>query len=417
MHLNRGISVVAAGTGINLALGVLYSWSIFKESITQSVQQGGAGGFHWDLASINDPYALACLVFAFCMIPAGRMQDHLGPRLTAFSGGVLVSLGFLLISQSYNYWVWLLGFGGLVGAGIAFGYAAATPAALKWFSPTRSGLIAGIVVSGFGLAPAYIAPLGNWLVQTQGLLDTMQFFGIAFLLVVSLLSLLLVKPPEHHQPAAQIDARHHGASVAQPGFTPRELLRKWRFWALWVLYFIGAGAGLMVIGSISGMAKMSMGELAFLAVAILALGNASGRIILGQLADRYGRSLTLAWVFLFQALLMFAAAFASPDSGALLVVLMATLIGFNYGANLAIFPSITKVLWGMRHFGVNYGMLFTAWGLGGFVMVKLSEWLKASSGNFTSSFLVAGCLLLLGVGIALYLHTHKQKLKAQLLGS
>ena len=156
--MNKGIRVVIAGTGINLSLGILYTWSIFKESIKESITAKIPGSFSWDMASINDPYAVACLVFAFMMIYAGRIQDKFGARITAFIGGILVSIGFMLIARSSEYWVWVLGFGGLVGTGIAFGYASATPVALKWFPPNKSGLIAGIVVSGFGLASAYIAP-------------------------------------------------------------------------------------------------------------------------------------------------------------------------------------------------------------------------------------------------------------------
>ena len=411
MKFNRCIAVVVAGTGINLALGILYSWSVFKESIKNAIVAGGEGAFAWNIASINDPYALACLVFAFTMIPAGRVQDKFGARITAFIGGVLVSMGFLLIAHSVDYWNWVVGFGGLVGAGLAFGYSAATPAALKWFPPAKSGLVAGIVVAGFGLAPAYIAPLATYLVGAYGLLHTMLFFGVAFFVVVSLLSLLLVPPPADHRPAGSLDSRVHGASHPRPAESPLDLLKKGQFWMLWVLYFIGAGAGLMIIGSISGLAKASMGEMAYVAVAILALGNASGRVVAGMLADKFGRSKTLAGMFLFQALLMFGAAYAtyaSQSSGALVVVLVATLIGFNYGANLAIFPSYAKVLWGMPHFGVNYGMLFTAWGVGGFVMVKLSEFLKAQSGSSTLSFLVAGCLLMAGMVLALKLDAHKK---------
>lgn len=412
MKFNRGISVVIAGTGINLALGILYSWSVFRESIRGAIAAGGDGGFNWDIASINDPYALACLVFAFMMIPAGRAQDRFGPRIAAFTGGVLVSAGFVLISLSVNYWVWVIGFGGLVGAGLAFGYSAATPAALKWYPPSKSGLVAGIVVAGFGLAPAYIAPLATYLVGSRGLLPTMLFFGIAFLVVVSLLSVFLVRPPADYKP---VETDNRGslvevrASFPHTDETPQSLLKKPQFWALWLLYFIGAGAGLMVIGSISGLAKLSMGEQAYLAVAILALGNASGRVLAGMLSDRFGRRKVLAGVFLFQALLMFGAASASQSSGALLVVLVATLIGFNYGANLAIFPSYAKDLWGMPHFGINYGMLFTAWGIGGFAMIKLSEILRAQSGSFTLSFLVAGGLLLVGLVLALKLDDHKEQ--------
>lgn len=415
----RGVTVVMAGTGINLALGILYSWSVFKESIRSSIVSGGDAAFHWEPASINDPYALACLVFAFTMIPAGRAQDRFGPRIAAFIGGLLVSMGFLLIAHSVDYWVWVIGFGGLVGAGLAFGYSAATPAALKWFPPNKSGLIAGIVVAGFGLAPAYIAPLASHLVASQGLLPTMQAFGIAFLIVVSALSMLLVLPPPGFKPAELKSRRNDNNQKIRETFphtdeTPSTLLVKRQFWALWLLYFIGAGAGLMVIGSISGLAKLSMGEQAYLAVAILAVGNASGRVLAGMLSDKFGRRSVLAGVFLFQALLMFGAAYASQSSGALLVVLVATLIGFNYGANLAIFPSYAKDLWGMPHFGVNYGMLFTAWGVGGFAMIKLSEMLKAQSGSFTLSFLVAGGLLLTGLVLTLRLDDHKEAARAAL---
>ncbi len=126
---NKGWIVTFAGTGINLALGILYTWSIFKGAIEKSIKAGGEGAFNWDLAKLNDPYSVCCLVFAFSMILAGKCQDKLGPRITAFLGGILVSLGLLLISQSSNYIIWVIGFGILAGAGIGFGYSAATPPA------------------------------------------------------------------------------------------------------------------------------------------------------------------------------------------------------------------------------------------------------------------------------------------------
>ena len=158
MSKNRGWTVTFSGTGINLALGILYTWSVFKGAINVSITKGGPGAFTWDPASLNDPYAICCLVFAFATVLAGRIQDKWGPRVTAFLGGILVSIGLILISQTTSYAVWLVGFGLLAGAGIGFGYAAATPPALKWFPPQKTGLVAGLVVSGFGLASVYIAP-------------------------------------------------------------------------------------------------------------------------------------------------------------------------------------------------------------------------------------------------------------------
>lgn len=420
---NKGRIVVLAGTGINLALGILYTWSIFKGAIKHSIEAGGSGAFVWDLANLNDPYAVCCLVFACSMIIAGKCQDTYGPRLTAIIGGILVGLGFIWISQSNAYWSWIIGFGMLVGMGIAFGYSSATPPALKWFPPNKSGLVAGVVVSGFGLASVYIAPLSQYLLGAWGLSKTMLFFGIAFLIVVSLLALLLQNPPEGYRPAGFVDRRHPTSKTGAAcvlfediNLSPREVLRTGDFWRVWFLYFIGAGAGLMVIGSVAGMAKSSMGGNAFLVVAILAIGNAGGRIVAGYLADKVGRSHTLAGVFSLQAIFMFGAIpiIGAQSPSAIWLIILTTGIGFNYGANLALFPTFAKDLWGMKHFGMNYGILFTAWGIGGFFMSKFSQALKVSSGSFTTSFAMSGSLLVAGVCFIVFIKDEKDELRQEI---
>ncbi|MEN6428399.1 MAG: OFA family MFS transporter [Phycisphaerales bacterium] len=398
---NRGWVVTFAGTGINLALGILYAWSVFKAAIAKD--------FGWEPERLNDPYALCCLVFAFAMILAGRCQDKLGPRVTAFIGGLLVSAGLLWVSTTTSYTVWVLGFGVLAGAGIGFGYSSATPPALKWFGPAKTGLIAGLVVAGFGLASVYIAPLSKYLLNNYDVLIAMRFYGVAFLIVVCGLSLLLVNPPAGYVPPSA-GAKKKAAAAAVTA-TPGEMLRTPTFYLLWVMYFIGAGAGLMVISSVNSMASRSMGEAAFVAVAVLAIGNAGGRIVAGLLSDRIGRRWTLMIVLLFQAVLMFVAipVTGSQTMPAVVIVLIATLIGFNYGANLSLFPSFTKDLWGLKTFGMNYGLVFTAWGVGGFVLPRVQQMLRTRSGNYASSFIVAGGLLLIGAAMTFLLKPRQPK--------
>ncbi len=390
---NRGWTVTAAGLGINLALGILYAWSLFKGAIEKE--------FGWQGSQLNDPYALCCLVFAFAMIVAGRCQDKFGPRLTASIGGLLVGAGFVVCSTTNSYGIWLLGFGVLAGVGIGFGYSSATPPALKWFPASKTGMIAGLVVAGFGLAPVYLAPTSQYLLGHYQVQKSMLILGLAFVVIVCGLAQLLVNPPAGYvagpKPAAGAAAKPAAASS-----TPGEILRQPTFWLLWVIYFIGAGAGLMVIGSISGMAKQSLGNLAFVAVAIMAIGNAGGRILAGTLSDKIGRRWTLCLVLSVQAALMFLAIplTGAKDTAAVIIVLLAALIGANYGANLALFPSYTKDLWGLKSFGVNYGVLFTAWGVGGLVLPRLQQTLTASSGgSYRSSFITAGLLLLVGAAL------------------
>ena len=404
---NRGWTVTFAGMGINLALGILYTWSIFQAAIKKSIETGGEGAFNWDLSSISDPYAVCCLVFSFSMILAGKVQDKLGPRLTAVIGGALVGAGLLLVSQSTSYAIWVLGFGVLTGAGIGFGYSSATPPALKWFPGGKTGLIAGLVVAGFGLAPVYIAPLASYLLGVFGLQQAMMIFGGAFFVVVSILAMFLINPPPGYVPVSpnpEADKIQKAAPAAIE-MLPGQVLRSAKFWKLWALYFIGAGAGLMVIGSVAGMAKASMGEAAFVAVAIMAVGNASGRIIAGVVSDAIGRHRALAIFMALQAINMVLAIFVvgTQGSAALMIVLSATFIGFNYGTNLALFPAFAKTWWGLKSFGVNYGFLMTAWGIGGFVMTRVNSMLVAKSGGYSYSFALAAVLLGICAVIALTL--------------
>ncbi len=403
---NKGWTVVSAGLAINLALGVLYAWSIFKGAIKASIEKGGEGAFQWDIASINDPYAVCCLAFAFSMILAGKCQDKIGPARTALIGGLLVGAGFTLMGFSSSYMAWVIGFGVLAGSGFGFGYSAATPPALKWFSPSKTGLIAGIVVAGFGIAPVYIAPLASYLIGAYGIPKSMMFLGIGFTVLVCGLSFLLVNPPQGFVPAEPADPgplAKLNASKPTVNATVSEMLRNYKFYVLWVAFFIGSGAGLMVIGSVAGLAKKSMGPMAFVAVAIMALGNAGGRVVAGVLSDKIGRRATLFIMLALQAVMMFAAMAVVNSGSAVLLVLLATFIGFNYGSNLCLFPSFAKDYWGTKNYGLNYGTLFTAWGVGGFVMGKVSEMINAGPGGLGKSFMLAGVLLVGGAAMTIFL--------------
>lgn len=382
-----------AGLGINLALGILYTWSIFKQAIKESVIARD-GVFQWDIASLNDPFAVCCLMFTVAMVFAGRIQDKLSPRLTAAIGGILTGAGLIVISQSNALFAWIVGFGILTGLGLGFGYASATPPAIKWFPASKTGMIAGLVVAGFGLASVYIAPLANYLIAVFGLSQSMLIFGVSFMVVVCLLSLFLVNPPKDYVPVDPAATPSPGAPAVNTNidFSPLEMLKTASFYRLWLMYFIGAGAALIIIGGVAGMAKESMGDLAWIVVALMAVGNAGGRIAAGIISDKIGRTKTLLIMMSLQSAIILSLLFIG-QSEAVLLVAAATLVGFNYGTNLSLFPSATKDYFGLKNFGINYGLLFSAWGIGGFIFPRVSQMIVAQTGTQQTAYLLCSILL------------------------
>jgi len=461
---NKGWTVTLAGIGINLALGVLYTWSVIKKAIPSE--------WGWSDADKALPYSIACIVFACVMVPAGRLQDRIGPRWVATAGGILTGIGCIIASYAVTVLWFVIGFGVFAGAGIGLGYAAATPPAVKWFSARKTGLIAGLVVAGFGLASVYISPIANnltgfslsgkpvpeleMLAREQARFDselkaaqavqgseqadpgsveithvaveiaakeaslhdagtrllalkernihrTLLFFGIGFLIVVTLLAQLLVAPPPGYLPPDVIPGGKRAADAAPINLGPGEILRTPLFYLLWTMFSFAAGAGLMIIGNITTIAKLGKIEAGFILVALLAIGNAAGRIIAGMLSDRIGRVWTMCIIFLFQACLMMVLRTGLSDMTAFIIVSM--LLGFNYGACLSVFPSAVKDNFGLKNFGINYGLVFTAWGVGGFVFPlfagKLFEAAKKTTGtgSYNDAYLTAAGVLVLAAAL------------------
>lgn len=392
---NNGWRVTFAGTGINLALGVLYTWSVIKAAIPAE--------WGWTAAQKSDPYAIACFVFAIAMIPAGRLQDKIGPRWVASIGGAMVALGCIIAGLAGSSYIgFVVGFGIFGGIGIGFGYAAATPAAIKWFPAAQTGLIAGLVVAGFGLASVYIAPAATVLLGAYGVSTTMIIFGIAFFIIVISLAQFLRNPPAGYipfDPKAESRPAHIAASRPPVDMDWHQMIRTFTFWVFWTMYVFGAAAGLMVIGSAASMAKASLGESAFIAVVVLAVGNAGGRILAGVVSDRIGRQWTLFLAFLLQSVMVLVPLFFMNNATVLLIVLL--LIGACYGANLTLFPSATKDNFGLKSFGLNYGVMFTAWGVGGLILPRIAGMIKDVTGKEDMAFYIASGLMICGALLAL----------------
>ncbi len=389
----RGWVVTFAGTGINLALGVLYSWSVIAKSLTND--------WGWTASKASLPYAVACGVFAIVMVFAGRAQDKVGPRIVATLGGVCAGTGLIISSFASEASILpiVIGFGLLVGSGMGLGYASATPPAVKWFPPHKKGMITGLVVAGFGLASVYISPLTNTLLKTFGINKSFLTLGIAFFITIVLLSQLLKNPPAGYVPANMPKPAGSAKNISQKyEYEWHEMLRTPQFYLLWLMYAFASFAGLMIIGHMAKISTLQLPgvELGFILVAILAVGNAGGRIVAGLVSDKLGRTRTMLLVFISQAavLLLF-----SRFSTTALLILGAAAVGFNYGANLSLFPSATADFFGTKNLGVNYGLVFTAWGVGGVFGGMVAGKIVDITASYNMAFAAAAVLCLCASGL------------------
>ena len=187
------------------------------------------------------------------------------------------------------------------------------------------------------------------------------------------------------------------------------MLKTWQFYVLWFIYACGAGAGLMVISIAKDLGKVTGAGV--IAVVSLAIGNGVGRIVAGMLSDKLGRKATLVIFLLLQAGMVL---LLTQVTGAAALAIIAALVGANYGSNLSLFPSVNKDYYSLKHFGVNYGLVFTAWGVGGFMLAMLAGKVKDLTGGFTYSFYASASLLVVAAIVTLFVKApHHNEVEVQ----
>jgi MFS transporter, OFA family, oxalate/formate antiporter len=394
----RGWTVTMAGLGVNLMLGVLYAWGVISAAL---IDQLG-----WSATVSQIPYMVACAIFALSMVPGGRLQDRLGPRPIIMAAAGLAGIGFLMSGLFLTPVGLTLFFGIVFGMGMGMGYAAPTPAAVKWFSPAKRGLISGLVVSGFGLAPLYIAPLTNYLLAEFGLQRTFFILGIGFFTLIMTLAQFIKNPPAGYIPEG-VDPKEEERKKILTHTTPQKVDYEWhevlktkQFYQLWTMFCFGTFAGLLIIGQLSkiGIEQAGMTN-AYMLVGIYAIFNCAGRIGCGIISDKIGRMRTMFIMFLLQVTVyVFFPSFNTP----ILLIMGVSIVGFTFGGMLTLFPATTVDYFGVKNFGINYGMVITAWGIGGVFGPLLGGIVRDLTGTYAISYVVSGGLSAAGAIMTLF---------------
>ena len=388
-HINRWWRVVG-GLLMNLALGTLYAWSIFVAPLEKE--------FHWTRTDTSTVFGIAVVVFALSFIVAGRLQDKFGPFKISLIGGILVSLGFFLCSYTHSLtWLYVC-FGVIGGLGNGFGYATPIPVMAKWF-PDKRGLAVGLAVGGYGGGSAIFGPLANLkLIPAYGVHTTFQILGVIFFFMTLIGAFLLQNPPAGYKPAGWTPAPAAKAAATTYEFSPGEVLRTPTFYFMWIAYALGALAGLMVISQLVPFAKsvhISSEAIATMGLVVGAIANASGRILSGWLSDALGRLNVLRLMIAISMLAMPVLYNVGGSVGPLYVAVF--VVYWCYGTQLSVNGAAASDFWGTKNAGINYGMLFTAWGFAGYFGAKIGGLMYDKYHNYQMAFYTAAVLALIAL--------------------
>jgi len=405
MKKNRWIILLAAVI-MNLCIGSAYAWSVFQKPLMSM--------FGWTTTQASLAFTINLSLVPFAMIVAGKIQDKKGPKLVTFVGGLIFGLGIYLTGKVSSVSGLYLTYGVLGGVGIGTIYACTVGNTIKWF-PDKRGLAGGLTAAGFGMGAVVFAPVGVNLISEYGVLETFSIFGIVYTAGIIITSFFMQAPdkdwkPENWEPSPS------AAKSFRNDKKPSEMIKLARFYLVWIMYAIGCMGGLMIIGHASPIGQERIGltpEVAAVAVGFLGLANAGGRIFWGAISDKIGRYNTLVLMFTTSAVCLLILNAASAFVPFLIGVCG---IAMSFGGYLGIMPSVTADNFGAKNIGINYGILFTAFGLAAFFGPRLAASVKqASGGDYTLAFIIVSAMNIVGILLALFVKKQQKKINEKII--
>jgi MFS transporter, OFA family, oxalate/formate antiporter len=377
--------IAFAGVLLQMALGAVYAWSVFRTPLAKQ--------FNWTISQVTLTFTIAIMVLGFASFFGGLWLKHVGPRIVAMTGGVLYGGGVFLASFSYLGLWWLyLTYGVIGGIGLGFGYIVPVAVLLKWF-PDKRGLMTGIAVGGFGAGALVTAPIATRLILSVGVLHTFACLGIAFLIVSAAAAFFMQNPPDGWKPEGWVPTQKELGQKSARDFTLREALKTWQWWALWLLLFLNTSAGISLISQeapiFEELAKITAITAAGM-VGVVSIGNALGRVFWAWASDIFGRRMTFAVMFLLQILLFWILPSFHSITG---VTILGFIILMCYGGGFGTMPAFAADYFGPANVGSIYGLMLTAWGFASAFGPLLIAYMRQSSGAYVGGLHVISVVM------------------------
>ena len=369
--------IVVAAVFMQVALGAVYAWSVFRTPLAKQ--------FGWSIPEITLTFTICIFVLGVAAFFGGLWMNRKGPRIVAITAGILYGTGVFLAGFSANKLWWLyLSYGVIGGVGLGFGYIVPVAVLVKWF-PDRRGLITGIAVGGFGAGALVTAPVAARLIQSVGVLTTFSYLGIAYLIVTVIAGYFMQNPPDGYKPAGWTPSASQVSQRAAADYTLGQALGSWQYWALWLLLFLNTSLGISLISQEAPIFQDLTKVTAVVAagmVGIVSIGNAFGRIFWAWISDLTTRKTTFFLLFLVQAILFW---FLPSIAGATVITVVAFVILMCYGGGFGTMPAFAADYFGSKNIAPIYGLMLTAWGFASAFGPLLIAQMRQTNGTYNGA--------------------------------
>jgi MFS transporter, OFA family, oxalate/formate antiporter len=389
MRTNNRWVIAIAGVFLQIALGAVYAWSVFRVPL--------ANQFGWSISEVTLTFTISIFVLGFAAFFGGLWLNRKGPRVVALTGGALYGLGIFLASFTHRLsWLYLT-YGVIGGIGLGLGYIVPVAVLVKWF-PDRRGLITGIAVGGFGAGALITAPVATRLIQSVGVLSTFAYLGIAYLIVTVMAGLFMQNPPDGWKPQGWTPTASQTSHRAGHDFTLSEALKTWQWWALWLLLFLNTCAGISIISQEAPLFQEEAGVTAAVAasmVGLASIGNAVGRVFWAWISDLITRRATFFVMFAAQILLFW----LLPNiATAWFLTIVTFVVLMCYGGGFGTMPAFTADYFGPKNVGPIYGLMLTAWGFASVFGPLLIAHMRETAGSYHGALhVIAGVMTISAV--------------------
>ena len=370
---NRWV-IAIAGIFMQVALGAVYAWSVFRVPLAKQ--------FGWSISEVTLTFTISIFVLGIAAFFGGLWLNRKGPRIVALVGGALYGIGVFLASFSANKLWWLyLSYGLIGGIGLGFAYIVPVAVLVKWF-PDRRGLITGIAVGGFGAGALITAPVATQLIQSVGVLATFAYLGIAFLIVTVVAGLFMQNPPDGWKPEGWTPTALETRQRTGHDYTLSDALKTWQWYALWLLLFLNTFAGISIISQEAPIFQELVKVTAVVAasmVGVASIGNAFGRVFWAWVSDAISRRATFFVMFLIQIFLFW---FLPNITGVTLMTILTFIVLMCYGGGFGTMPAFAADYFGPKNVGPIYGLMLTAWGVASAVGPLLIAYMRQTTGSY-----------------------------------